>query len=390
MGLAGLGGMGAGIARNISSHLFQVAAWEPRPSKSKAPAECYSPDQVIHAQSLPELAELLRGPRSILIFGETAAQTDSIIDELLPHLSPRDLLIDAGDSYFKDAERRARKLSERSIEFMGLGIAGGDAAALQGAVIMAGGRSEVFARTRSLLDSLAANVDGEPSVGYLGSAAAGACFARMVHAGIEYGMMQLVAETFELMELILGSDGGPARDATEAWRVGVLNDYLAEVSGHRLHPLDQGIGLRQIAARLGAVKTDAAARRIAQSARELRVQTPTIDAALGTQEFSARERRQSLILTPFRHPSGRFGNDAESVLHEMFGALYAAMIITYAEGFSLLAAGSAQHGFDFDLAQVALLWSGCCKVRTTLLSDIATAFWATPTLHNFLFDEDTC
>ncbi len=387
VGVAGLFGSGVSVAQNISSHLFQVATWELRPPANPELAAGLGGGPFLQARSLSELAGLVSRPRTIFVFGETAAQTDGMVNELLPHLAPRDLIIDAGDSYFKDAERRARKLSERSVEFMSLGIAGGDAAARDGIIIMAGGRRDVCARMRPILEALAANVNGEPAVGYFDSAAA-ACFARMAHSGIEYGLMELVFETFELMQRTLAFGGEEFRDASGALNVGVLNGYLAEVSGHVFNPVDEGMERGQIKGKLNALKNDAAARRISQCARELGVRTPTIDAALGTRCFSARERQRSLIMTPFRHPAGRFGEDAESVLNELRGALYTAMIIAYAEGLALLAAGSARHGFDFNPAEVVRIWRGGCSVRTPLLNDIVAALRATPTLGNLLCDED--
>ncbi|HUD49692.1 MAG TPA: NAD(P)-binding domain-containing protein [Candidatus Baltobacteraceae bacterium] len=387
VGVAGLGGIGLGIAQNISSHLYQVATCDPRPQKGEALAEGLAADPLLRARTLPELAGMLRQPRIIFLFGETEAPTDAMIDELLPHLTPRDLLIDAGDSHFKDAERRARKLSERSVEFMALGIAGGEEAARQGAMIVAGGGREVYARMRPLLEALATNVKGEPSVGHLGSAAA-ASFARMVHEGIECGLLQLVSEAFDLMQRTLELSEEQLQDVSGAWRVGALNDYRAEAFGHVFDPLDGGTEPRQMKARLNALKNKPAVQQFAQCARELGVPTPTIDAALGMQRYSARERQRSLILTPCRHPSGRFGDDADSVLDELRGALYAAMIITYAEGFAVLAEASAKHRFRFDPVEIARVWKGGCSVRTELLDDIAGALRATPSLGNLLFDED--
>jgi 6-phosphogluconate dehydrogenase len=387
VGVAGLDGMGPGIAQNISSHLFQVAACDAHPRTRGALTEGAATDPLLHTQTLPELASLLRRPRTIFIFGETGTATDAMIDQLLTHLAPRDLLIDAGDSYFKDAERRAQRLSERSIDFLCLGLAGGEAAARHGAMIMAGGRREVYARARPLLEALAANIKGRPSVGYLGSAAA-ASFARMVHAGIEYGLMQLVFETFDLMERILGVTSDQLHDFPGAWHAGILNGYLAEVSGHVINPVDEGTERRQIKEKLDAVKNGPSAGWIRQSARELGVPTPTLDAALGTEEFSARERQRTLIMTPFRHPCGRFENDPDSVLDELTGALYAATILTYAEGLALLAKGAAQHGFQSDPVEVVRIWKGGCNSRAVLLDDIGSALRATPTLENLLCDED--
>lgn len=387
VGVAGLSGVGRSIARNISSHLFQVAACDPRPESNVVlPGDLWE-DDLFQVQSLPELAGVLRQPRTIFIFAETGEETDAIIDELLPYLAPRDILIDAGDSHFKDADRRARAVLERSAEFICLGIAGGDAAARKGAMIMAGGRLETYARIRPLLEALAGNVKGGPSVGYLGSAAA-VCFARMVHAGIEHGLMQLVSETFDLMQRTSLLTDEQLQDVSRTLHVGVLSSYLAEVSGHLMDPVDEWTERRQIKEKLNALKNDPAAHWIAQSARELGVPTPTIDAALGTHHFSARERQRMLILTPYRHPVGRFGDDAASVLDELVGALYTAMIITYAEGFALLAEGSARHRFHFDPIEIARIWKGGCSVRATLLEDIAAALRATPTLGNLLCDED--
>ena len=260
--------MGPGIAQNISSHLFHVAACDPHP-RTGGSSKLAEAGQLLHTESLPELAGLLSEPRTIFVFGQTGAATDAIINQLVPHLAPRDLLIDAGDSYFQDAERRARMLAEHAIEFMSLGIAGGDAAARQGAMLMAGGRREVYARARPLLEALAANIHGRPSVGYLGSAGA-ACFARMVHAGVEYGLMQLISETFDLLQQTLAVSEEELRDVSVACHVGVLNGYLAEVSGHMTNPIDEGTERGQIREKLGALKADPAARWIAESARELR------------------------------------------------------------------------------------------------------------------------
>ena len=364
-----------------------MAAWGSPPRGDAAIGEVLASGELVHAEALPELARLLRGPKTIFIFGETGAQTDAIIDELLPHLAKRDLLVDGGDSHFKDAARRARKLSERGVEFMCLGMAGGAAPAREGVIIMAGGRREAFARTRPLLEALARNVEGVPSVGHLGSAAA-ACFARMVHAGIEHGLMQLVSEAFDLMQRTLALSDDQIRDVSDAWHTGVIDGCLSEISSHLFDPVEKGAERRQIKVKLDALRNNPAGCWIAQAARDLGVPTPTLDAALGAMDFSARERQRSLILTPFRHPSGRFGDDAGSLMDELLGALQAAMIITYAEGFALLAEGSVQHQFELDLVEVARIWKGGCSARAAVLDDIAAALLATPGLGNLLCDED--
>jgi 6-phosphogluconate dehydrogenase len=381
VGLAGLAGPGRSVAQDISSLLYHVATYDSQPGETGVPA-----DQIVRAQSLAELVGMLRQPRTIFIFSETEAQTDTTIGELLPHLSHQDLLIDASNSYFKHTTRRARSLSQMSIDFMGLGLCGGDGLEWRG-TIMAGGRREAHVRARPLLEALASRVEGEPSVGYHDSPAA-AHFVRMVHSGIEYALMQLVFETFDLLQRTLQLSDKDIDDISSNWRIGVLNRHLQEFSGNVFSPVPKGSQWRALEGKLAAVRKDSIARWSKQSARELGLATPIIDAALDARNDLARERQLLLISTPYRHPSGHFGNQTESVLEELHRALNAAMMITYAEGLALLARGSRLHGFGCDLVEIAHLWKGGCTARTPLLNDITTALQATPDLTNLLCDED--
>jgi 6-phosphogluconate dehydrogenase len=233
VGLAGLAGPGRSVAQDISSLLYQVATYDSQPVETGVPA-----DQIVRAQSLAELVGMLRQPRTIFIFSETEAQTDTTIGELLPHLSHQDLLIDASNSYFKHTTRRARSLSQMSIDFMGLGLCGGDGLEWRG-TIMAGGRREAHVRARPLLEALASRVEGEPSVGYHDSPAA-AHFVRMVHSGIEYALMQLVFETFDLLQRTLQLSDKDIDDISSNWRIGVLNRHLQEFSGNVFSPVPKG------------------------------------------------------------------------------------------------------------------------------------------------------
>lgn len=376
--------MGHSVVRDISSHLFQVAAYDSLPRDSTSAA---GPGQFFRAQSLAELVGMLRRPRTIFIFCDTEAQTDTTIDQLLPFLSHQDILIDAGNSHFKDTTRRARNLSLQSIEFMGLGLCGTGGTERGGSMIMAGGRREAHLRTRPLLEALASRVQGEPSVGYHDAPAA-AHFVRMVHQGIEYTLMQLVFETFELMQRTLQLSDEDLHDVCSTWRIGVFNGYLAEFSGHAFSRVFRRSEWRVLGEKLCAARRDSIARWGKQAARELGVEAPTIDAALEARNDLARERQLLLVSTPYRHPTGHFGNQTEAVLDELHKALYAAMIITYSEGLALLAKGSGQHGFGCSLVEIARIWKGGCTVRTPLLDDIITALHATPTLDNLLCDED--
>jgi 6-phosphogluconate dehydrogenase len=232
------------------------------------------------------------------------------------------------------------------------------------------------------------NQCGTAVAGLEGMGLADASFARKVHAGIEHTLMQLVSEAFDLMQRTLALSHQPLHGLHGTLRGGALTGYLSETSGHLFDFADEDIARRQVKEKLDAFKSDPAARWILQSARELDVPIPTIEAALGALEFSARERQRLLMFTPFRHPIGGFGYDAESVLEELIESIYAAMIITFAEGFALLAAARARNTIRLDIIGVARDWKGSCDARSAILDDIAAALRATPTLGNLLCDED--
>jgi 6-phosphogluconate dehydrogenase len=298
-----------------------------------------------------------------------------------------DLLMDAGDSHYKDTANHKSRLAERGIQFMGIGLAGGEKGARHGAVVMAGGGSEARERTRPLLEAMAATVGGDPCVSHSKSAAA-AHFVKMVHAGVEFALLQLLSETFDLLQRTLLLTDEELHDAAGAWRLGVLNGYVMEISGRVFEPVDKPTPRLLLEERLESARNDPQGKRVAQSAWELEVPVPTIEAAVGTQRAAATERRQALLAAPFRQPVGRFGDDPESVLDKLHGALHAAMMITYAQGMALLLAASQHLGFQFNLHEISRAWRGCSHLRTSLLDDITTALQATPDLPGLLSDDD--
>jgi 6-phosphogluconate dehydrogenase len=338
------------------------------------------------ASNVPHFLASLRRPRAVLIFSGEGVPADGVIEALLPGLENGDLLMDAGASYFKASARRERQLAQRGVEYAGLGLAGGLEGARHGAVVMAGGRREAREAARPFLEAMAAAINGERCVTYLPSAAA-AHFAKMVHAGIERALLQLLSETFDLMQHALLLTDEELHDASGAWHIGVLNGYLMEISGRVFDPAEKGSQRLLLDEMLEAAKYDPTGRWITHSAWELEVPLPTIDAAVGTQTLAARQRQAELFATPFRRPAGRFGGGANGVLDLLHGALHAAMTITYAQGMALLAAASPVHGFHFDLGEISRAWRGCSHLRTTLLDDIADAFQSTPALPNLLCDD---
>jgi 6-phosphogluconate dehydrogenase len=357
IGIVGLDACGRRLARAMSEQLLRVAAYDPNADNSKA-LQDEAPVTSIHsADSMAQLAGLLRPPRTIVFSGPDA--TGALFSDLLEQLEAGDLVIDAGNCHFKDCSRRAFRLAERDVRYLGMGVIGSGEGRHCGPVLMAGGRPEIYQSVLPLLELVAAKEDGEPYVGHLGHVSAGH-FVKMIHDGIEYGLGQIVLEILGLLQHTLLLDDGEMRRLTSAWQMGAP----------------------------GAVRRDDAARWTSLVARELDAPTPTIDTVVGLRNFSEFEKQNDFATTLFRQPLGHFGDDAESVLEELHGALLAAILITYAEGMAVLAAGSERYGFDIDPVEVIRLWKGCGHRRTALLDEIATAIRATPHLPNLLYDDD--
>jgi 6-phosphogluconate dehydrogenase len=372
--------MSRNLALNFTDHQFKVAVWDP----DGASWPC---DAIPGASSLADLTGNLRAPRTIVLSSAQNHQTDAIIDEVLPLLDHGDVLVDAGRSYFKDTARRSQRLAPEPVAFMALGIAGGEAGARRGPSLTAGGSDDAPWRTRHLWEAIAARHEGRPCVSYVGSAAA-AHFAEMVHAGIECGLAQLLSETFDLIKGTLLLTDEELSDPSGAWHRAVLRGNLMEISGWLVNPGEGRAARLQLAQRLERAKADETARWIAQSAQELEVPTPFIEAAVGSQISSTWERQRAMLASPIRQFRGRFEDDPESILDEFHGALCAGMIITYAEGLAVLEAALRKYGFEFQLGEIIRLWRACATLSTTVLDDISAALRATPGLRHLLGDED--
>jgi 6-phosphogluconate dehydrogenase len=357
IGVVGLDPSGRKLARALAGQRLSVAAYDRNAANIKVLQEEAAGISIHIAASLTQFMGLLRQFRTIVVSGSDAA--GDLFGDLLEQLEAGDLLIDAWNGPFKDCDRRARCLAERNIRHLGMGIIGGWEDGCGGPVLMVGGHRETYHSVLPLLESMASKGDGKPCVSYLGSAAAGH-FVKMIHDGIEYGLMQLVLEALDLLKHLLVLDDDKLREVAGAWDIGALK----------------------------SCPRDDAARWTAQAARELEVPSPTIAAAVGMRTLSELEKQNDFATTPSRQPLGQFGDDMESILDELHGALRAAILITYAQGMAVLAAGSERYGFDIDLAEVIRLWKVCDNIRAALLDEMASAIRATPNLANLLHDDD--
>ena len=255
IGMVGLGVMGRNLLLNMADHGFSVAGYDKDASKIEALRQESKEPDVRAAADIKEFIGLLRRPRAVMMLVPAGAPVDSVITDLLPHLDEGDLIIDAGNSYFKDTDVRARNLAAEGIQFLGVGVSGGEEGARHGPSIMPGGPKEAYERVRPVLEAVAARVNGDPCVTWLGPGSAGH-FVKMVHNGIEYAVMQLIAETYDLMKRGLGLNDDELHDVFSAWNNGELNGYLMEITSHIFSKQDEKTGRRLIDEILDVAKTE--------------------------------------------------------------------------------------------------------------------------------------
>jgi len=385
IGMVGLGVMGRNFLLNMADNGFSVAGYDKDATKVEALRRESKQRDICGAENIQEFVGLLRRPRAAMVLVPAGAPVDAVIDDLLPHLQKGDLIIDAGNSHFKDTNLRARNLAQKGIEFLGTGVSGGEEGARHGPSIMPGGAQEAYERVRPVFEAAAARVDGEPCVAYLGPESAGH-FVKMVHNGIEYGLMQLIAESYDLMNRGLGLNNDELHRVYTAWNKGKLNSYLMEITSHIFAREDEKTGRRLIDEILDVARQKGTGLWTSQSALELQVPIPTIDLAVAMRNMSAAKQQREQASAVLRRPVRRFEGDRESFLDQLGQALYAGMVITYAQGLAVLSGASEAYGYHLDLEAVARIWRGGCIIRAALLEDIRAAFRARRDLPNLLLD----
>jgi 6-phosphogluconate dehydrogenase len=385
--MVGLGIMGRNLLLNMADHGFAVAGYDKDTAKVEALRNESAERNIAGAANVTDFIALLRKPRAIMMLVPAGAPVDSVIKDLLPHLDKGDLIIDAGNSYFKDTDLRARNLTAKGIRFFGVGVSGGEEGARHGPSLMPGGPKDTYERVRPVFEAVAAKVNGEPCVIWLGPGSAGH-FVKMVHNGVEYGVMQLLAETYDLMKRGLGLNDDELHEVYALWNQGALNGYLVEITSHIFCKQDEKTGKRLIDEILDVAKQKGTGMWTSQSAMELQVPIPTIDLAVAMRDLSgfAKEREQAGAI--YQRPIRRFTGDRETFLAQLGRALFAALIITYAQGMALLAAASDKYKYHLDLEAVPRIWRGGCIIRAALLEEICAAFRARRELPNLLLDSD--
>jgi 6-phosphogluconate dehydrogenase len=385
IGMVGLGVMGRNLVLNMADQGFSVAGYDNDAAKVEALRKESAERKVSGAVNIVDFIALLRKPRAIMMLVPAGAPVDSVIKNLLPHLDKGDLIIDAGNSYFKDTDMRARDLAAKGIQFLGVGVSGGEEGARHGPSIMPGGPKDAYERVRLVFEAAAAKVNGDPCVTYLGPGSAGH-FVKMVHNGIEYGVMQLLAETYDLMKRDLGLNDNELHEVYALWNKGELNGYLVEITSHIFSKQDEKTGKRLVDEILDVARQKGTGMWTSQSAMELQVPIPTIDLAVAIRDLSVFEKEREQAGAIYQRPIRRLTGDRDTFIKQLGRALYAGMLITYAQGMALLTVASGKCGYQLDLEAVARIWRGGCIIRAALLEDICAAFHARRELPNLLLD----
>ncbi len=385
VGMVGLGVMGAHLARNFANHGYRVAGYDLRP-EARAAFEAGVEDGVLRSfEDVQDMVQALEVPRRIILLVPAVA-VDSVIASLRPHIAPGDLLIDLGNSFFQDTERRAAPLAAEKIHFMGSGISGGEQGALLGPSIMPGGAREAYEHIEPAFKAIAAQVHGEPCVTYIGPGGAGH-YVKMVHNGIEYGLMQCIAEAYDLLRRGAGMPVRDLQDTFAAWNDAELNSYLIQITADILGHEDPITGQPLVDVILDEAQQKGTGKWATQNALDLGVPTHTINASVEGRILSALKTERVHAAEVFTGPQAAFDGDRHQLVEQVRAALYASFVTAYAQGLALMQAASAAYGYNLDLSAIARIWRGGCIIRAALLEDIRTAYTAQPDLLNLMLAE---
>ena len=382
IGVIGLGVIGGGLARNFASHGVHVAVYNRTGRRTDEFMAQHSGDGGFTAtKTLAELARALRPPRAVAVLVNAGKPVDDVIDELLAVLDRGDTIIDGGNSFFVDTRRRAAALEAKGFGFIGSGVSGGEEGALHGPSLMPGGTRDAYERVAEMLTAIAARVDGVPCCAYIGPDGAGH-FVKMVHNGIEYADIQLIAETYDLLRHALGLAPDELAAVFRGWNEGRLQSYLIEITSHVLAKHDDGSSGALVDAIEDEAEQKGTGRWTSQSALELGVPLTGITEAVFARVLSSQKAQRSRAAAILSGPAPAKGE--RSLVDDIEAALYASKIVAYAQGFEHLAAGSREYRWNLDLASLATIWRGGCIIRARFLDRIKDAYEQSGDLSNLM------
>jgi 6-phosphogluconate dehydrogenase len=386
-GLTGLATMGANLARNVAHHGIPVAVHNRTSSRMKTFMEEHGSEGPLGGyESVADWVGALARPRVLMSMVQAGDATDAVIEEILPHLAAGDVLIDGGNANFRDTQRRHLGASEYGVHFLGVGVSGGEEGALNGPSIMPGGDREPYDHSvKAIFDAIAAEVDGTPCCTYVGPDGAGH-YVKMVHNGIEYADMQLIAESYDLLRNGVGLEVAEIAERFRGWNESELESFLIEISARVLAKTDESTGKPLVDVILDAAEQKGTGRWTAQNALELGVPLTGITEAVFARTLSALKAEREAAAGRLAGPSA-WGSDGEQLAQDLEHALYASKIVAYAQGFAQMAAASQAEGWNIDLGSMAAIWRGGCIIRARFLDRIRESYDGEPDLANLMLAE---
>ncbi|CAI6294355.1 6-phosphogluconate dehydrogenase, NADP(+)-dependent, decarboxylating [Bacillus subtilis] len=386
IGVIGLAVMGKNLALNIESRGFSVSVYNRSSSKTEEFLQEAKGKNVVCTYSIEEFVQSLETPRKILLMVKAGTATDATIQSLLPHLEKDDILIDGGNTYYKDTQRRNKELAESGIHFIGTGVSGGEEGALKGPSIMPGGQKEAHELVKPILEAISAKVDGEPCTTYIGPDGAGH-YVKMVHNGIEYGDMQLISESYFILKQVLGLSADELHEVFAEWNKGELDSYLIEITADIFTKKDEETGKPLVDVILDKAGQKGTGKWTSQSALDLGVPLPIITESVFARFISAmkeeRVKASGLLSGPELKP---VTENKEELIEAVRKALFMSKICSYAQGFAQMKAASEEYNWDLKYGEIAMIFRGGCIIRAAFLQKIKEAYDREPELDNLLLD----
>ncbi|HZE48412.1 MAG TPA: NADP-dependent phosphogluconate dehydrogenase [Jatrophihabitantaceae bacterium] len=385
IGVTGLAVMGRNLARNLARHGHTVALHNRSPERTRSLVEQHGDEGTfVSSESMTDFVASLERPRAIIIMVKAGDPTDAVIDELVPLLDEGDIVIDCGNAHFLDTRRREAALREHGLHFVGCGVSGGEEGALLGPSIMPGGSAQSYEKLGPIFESIAAQVDETPCCVHVGPDGAGH-FVKMVHNGIEYADMQLIAEAYDLLRTGLGAKPAEIAEIFRTWNEGDLESFLIEITADVLAHVDAETGQPFVDVVLDQAEQKGTGRWTVQSALDLGIPITGIAEATFARSLSGHAEQRAAARETFGGAAGELAiEDRDAFVEDVRRALYASKVVAYAQGFDQIAAGSDEYDWDIDRGAMATIWRGGCIIRARFLNRIREAYDADPGLPSLL------
>lgn len=387
VGVIGLAVMGKNLALNIESRGFTVSVFNRSREKTDALLAEAQGKNLVGTYSIEEFVASLETPRKILIMVQAGHATDDTINQLVPHLEKGDIIIDGGNAFFPDTQRRNKELEAHGLRFIGTGVSGGEEGALKGPAIMPGGQKDAYELVAPILTAISAKVNGDPCCTYIGPDGAGH-YVKMVHNGIEYGDMQLICEAYHLLKDVLGVSTQELHEIFADWNKGELDSYLIEITTDIFTKYDQETGKPMVDVILDSAGQKGTGKWTSQSALDLGVPLSIITESVFSRFISAMKEERVAASKVLNGPKqAAFDGDRAAFIEAVRKALYASKICSYAQGFAQMRAASEEYNWSLDYGSIAMIFRGGCIIRARFLQNIKDAYDRNPELRNLLLDE---